>query len=79
MLDLISVIAKGARLRLFVYFEEEPGRRSRRLKGPGHSGGTKTIALRFEQAQRIFGHRWLSDCAPPPAATAGAHHDTCRD
>jgi len=21
----------------YVYFEEEPGRRSRRLKGPGHS------------------------------------------
>ena len=36
----------------YVYFEGEPGRRSRRLKGPGHSGGTKTIALHYE----IFGH-----------------------
>ena len=47
--------AKGARLRLFVYFEEEPGRRSRRMKGPGHSGGTKTIALRHEQDNKSSG------------------------
>ena len=37
----------------YVYFEGEPGRRSRRLKGPGHSGGTKTIALRYEQTTNL--------------------------
>jgi hypothetical protein len=37
----------------YVYFEDEPGRRSRRLKGPGHSGGTKTIALRYEQTTNL--------------------------
>ena len=39
----------------YVYFEGEPGRRTRRLKGPGHSGGTKTIALRYEQDNESSG------------------------
>ena len=42
-------------LARYVYFEGEPGRRSRRLKGPGHSGGTKTIALRYEQDNESSG------------------------
>ena len=40
------VVTKMAGRVADVYFEEEPGRRSRRLKGPGHAGGIKIIALR---------------------------------
>ena len=43
--DMALPTANGQALA-YVYFEEEPGRRSRRLKGPGHSGGTKTNSLR---------------------------------
>jgi hypothetical protein len=47
----------------YVYFEGEPGRLSRRLKGPGHSGGTKTISLRScngVSVSRVWGGRWRS-------------------
>ena len=45
----------------YVYFEGEPGRLSRRLKGPGHSGGTKTISPRScngVSVSRVWGGKW---------------------